>query len=471
MANENPAPSPVGTPYRPMPRPWGSRRSFFGPLALITIGVLFLLINMHMLSYYVVGRWFAQYWPAVLIVWGLVRLVEYLLAQRGGYAPPRMGGGAIVFLVFLCLFGAVATRTMNFNWSAIHSDLDIDEDSNPFFHAFNNSYTYNDQLVQDFVPGSTLTVNCNRGAIKISTSEDNKIHVAIHKRVFAGSESEGSSINDRTRPVISVTGSTIQIDASRNGGNQFVSDLEILLPRKAPLELLTSRGDIEINGRDGDVKANTSRGNVSFSDIQGSVEAHMRKGDFTAQNISGDVTVEGRVNDSSVSNVKGSVTLNGEFFGEMKLSKIAKELRFKSNRTDLEFARLDGDMDLSTDDLHANSVVGPVRLSTRSKDIRFDGVSGDVNIQNSNAQVELHPTSPLGSIEVNNKRGSINLFVPSNAGFELDARAVNGEIQDEFDVNVQSDTRGSAKSYGTAGKGGPKVNLTTDRGNIEIHKG
>ena len=45
------------------------------------------------------------------------------------------------------------------------------------------------------------------------------------------------------------------------------------------------------------------------------------------------------------------------------------------------FAKLDGDLDLDSGDLRATNITGPVRLSTRSKDIVLDGVVGDVRLK------------------------------------------------------------------------------------------
>ena len=59
------------------------RRSFTGPLLLLLIGGLFLWRNLHPEA--PVFDLLAQYWPFVLIAWGLLRLVEVLVWSREGY--------------------------------------------------------------------------------------------------------------------------------------------------------------------------------------------------------------------------------------------------------------------------------------------------------------------------------------------------------------------------------------------------
>jgi DUF4097 and DUF4098 domain-containing protein YvlB len=132
--------------------------------------------------------------------------------------------------------------------------------------------------------------------------------------------------------------------------------------------------------------------------------------------IASDVTVQGRANEVSIEDVKGGVRLEGDFMESLKLSHIAKTVSFKSSRTDMDFSRLDGSLNLDSGDLEADNVLGPLRLRTRSKDITVNGLSGDVHVQNENGNVELHINKP-GSVEVNDRKGDVRLFVPQKAGF------------------------------------------------------
>ena len=77
--------SPVQTPVQaPLP-PRRYRRSFAGPFVLIVLGIVFLLGNLHLLSWERLGLWFAHYWPLLLILWGVIKLIEHQQAQRDGF--------------------------------------------------------------------------------------------------------------------------------------------------------------------------------------------------------------------------------------------------------------------------------------------------------------------------------------------------------------------------------------------------
>ena len=97
----------------------------------------------------------------------------------------------------------------------------------------------------------------------------------------------------------------------------------------------------------------------------------------------------------------------------------------------LEFSRIDGDLDLDSDDLHADKITGPLHLTTRSKQIRLDDVSGDVRLQNDNGGIEVSMRS-LGNVQIDSRNGDVQLSVPDKAGFRVDARTRDGEIQSDF---------------------------------------
>jgi len=197
---------------------------------------------------------------------------------------------------------------------------------------------------------------------------------------------------------------------------------------------------------------------------------NLERSSARAERISGDLSIEGRANDVTLSDVKGAVRLNGEFMESVKLSKIGKAVSFKSSRTDMEFSRLDGGLDLDSGDLHANSVIGPVRLVTRSKDIRLDDVSGDVHLEDENGSIELRVNS-LGNVKVQNRKGDIEITLPAKAAFSLDARSREGEVNSDFSELKVDNGDHQAIATGTVGGGGPHLQVANEHGNIEIRKG
>ncbi len=80
------------------------RASVFGPLALIGAGVALLVHNL----WSGVSLWTLALdrWPWFLVAWGLAHVAQHLLARaRGGAGPRRLGAGAIVVALLICLAG------------------------------------------------------------------------------------------------------------------------------------------------------------------------------------------------------------------------------------------------------------------------------------------------------------------------------------------------------------------------------
>jgi DUF4097 and DUF4098 domain-containing protein YvlB len=180
--------------------------------------------------------------------------------------------------------------------------------------------------------------------------------------------------------------------------------------------------------------------------------------------------VEGRGQDLTLSDLSGPVTINGDFFGNSHLEHIRGSIKFHSTRTDMQLGRLDGETDISNNaDLSASEVVGPLTLSTRSRNVTLDRVAGDVAVTNSNGFVNVTSAPPLGNVTIENRNGDITLTVPEHSSFSVDAQTTDGDLDNDFSLpNQGTDTH---KNFtGTVGKGGPTLRLSNNHGDIALKK-
>ena len=463
--------SSPGQPSVPVPvPPRPHRRSFGGPFVLIVLGIVFLLGNLHLLSWTRLGTLFAHYWPALLILWGVIKLIEYQQAQRDGLPPRGIGAGGIFLVVIIVVCGLIATQAQRFNWGEIRDNMNIDDSD--LDNLFGETYNFDDHLEQALPPAVTsLRVNDDHGAVRVSAANDNKITVVVRKRVGAESKDDAEKYNKQTAPAITVAGNTILLDAQTQaaGDHAVQSDLDISVPRKMELHVISRRGEVSVTGRDGDVEITTHNGDVSVEGIIGNVKLNLEKGSAKVEQITGDVHIGGRLNEVSVTDVKGGAQFEGEFQESVKLARISKNVSFKSSRTNLEFSRIDGDLDLDSDDLHADQITGPLHLTTRSKQIRLEDVSGDVRLQDENGGIEVSMRS-LGDVQIDSRNGDIHLSVPDKAGFHVDAHTRDGEIQSDFpELKVDSNDR-EAKASGSVGNGASHIVLNNEHDGIEIRK-
>ena len=459
-----PVPPPV-----PAPLPPRRRRSFAGPVVLIILGIVFLLGNMHLLSWARLGTWFAHYWPLLLILWGVLKLIEHQQAQRDGLPSRGIGAGGVFLVIVIVICGLVATQASRFNWGEIRDNMGID--GSDFDNVFGQTYNFDDHLEQAIPPTVTsLRVNDDHGAVRVSVTDDKQITVVVRKRVGAENQNDADKYNQQTKPQISLAGNAMVLDAKSQAGDHSVqSDLDISIPRKMELHITGRKGDVSVTGRDGDVEIAAQHGDVSVEDVNGNVKLNLEKSSAKVEQVTGDVHVDGRLNEVSVMDVKGSVQLDGEFEESVKLARITRNVAFKSSRTDMEFSRIDGELDLDSDDLHADKITGPVHLTTRSKQIRLEDVSGDVRLQNNNGGIEISMHS-LGNVQIDSRNGDVQLSVPDKAGFRVDARTRDGEIQSDFPELKIDNGDHEATASGSVGNGSSHIVINNEHDGIEIRK-
>ena len=85
------------------------RSSILGPLVLITIGVIFLLIQTGHLQSYRFWEWYGRFWPLLLVGAGVIMLLEWAYDQytQSDSTQPRyrrrVGGGVFTLLLLLVI--------------------------------------------------------------------------------------------------------------------------------------------------------------------------------------------------------------------------------------------------------------------------------------------------------------------------------------------------------------------------------
>lgn len=465
MSNPVTTPQFSQVPVPPLPP---RQRSFAGAVVLIIVGTIFLLGTMRVLSVGKLAHLFANYWPILLILWGIIKLVEHQQAQRQGRRSSGIGAGGVFLVIMIVVFGLIANQLERVNWSGLRDEIG---DNGDFPNIFGENYNFNDHLEQNFPADASLKVINNHGAVSVHAADDDKITVVVRKRIGAENQSDADRYDGQTKPTITMIGGLVTVDAKVEaaGDHPVESDLDISVPRKAPVSIVSRRGDVNVSGRGGNVDISAQHSDTSVDDITGNVKVSQEKGSAKVEQVTGDVHVDGRLNEVTVADIKGSVQLDGEFQESVKLERIAKTVTFKSSRTDMELSRITGSLDLDSDELHAEDVAGPVHLTTRSKNIRLDGVSGDVRLQDDNGTVEV-VMHTLGNVQIDNRNGDVQLSIPDKAGFRVDARTRGGEIQSDFqELKVNNDEH-EAKASGSVGSGSSHIVINNEHEGIEIRR-
>ncbi len=298
------------------------------------------------------------------------------------------------------------------------------------------------------------------------------LKVSVRKKVHADKESDADNYNNQTKPQITVSDKTVTLNANTQGaGDKGVSaDLDVYVPRNTQLVITSKRGDVSITGMGASAEINHQHGEVNISEQTGNVTLNLDRSSSRLTHIKGDVTIQGKANEVAIEDVDGAVHLNGEFQESVRLVHVTKTVSFRSSRTEMEFARLDGRLDLDSGDLRADSLTGPMRLITRSKDVSLDGLSGDLRLEDNNGTVEVSLHKP-GNIQIDNRKGDVQVTIPPNTAVNVEARARDGEIESEFDqLKVENNDKQSSAS-GSIGTNGQRLVINNENGAIAIRKG
>ena len=447
------------------------RRSIFGGLLFILIGVVLLLYEFH--PEIGVGTIFEKYWPLLFVLWGLALLVDHFIASRfSSQRAPAVAGSEVALIVVLLL---VVAAIAGLEWVHHHnSDFDFDMGD-----MFDHSYSWTNDLAAVSAKSSApISIATDHGDIIINPSDDSKLHVSVNKSAKGTSEEEAKKSADDVHVKIAPAGNGYQIE-SQTGNARHVdtadvqTDLNILLPAQSPINVQTAHGDIKLASTTGPVVITSQSGDLELHDVAGDVTATMDHGDTHIDTVKGNVRLDGHGGEVDISNVSGDATIQGDFYGPIRAHNIQKTTRYTSSRSDLTIGQLSGEMEMDSGDLSVSDVNGSLTLNTDNKDVTLDNINGRVDLTDKRGDINIHfEQPPRDDVRIADESGNINITIPAHSSFTISAVSRNGEVQNEFEnFGLKSSTaNGGTILSGSFGSGGPHIVLSTTYGTISIHR-
>jgi Domain of unknown function (DUF5668)/Putative adhesin len=439
----------------------------FPGLVLITVGFLLLLHNYRGLE---LGDVLVRWWPLALIFLGLIKLYDRTVASRSvDSESARITGGEILLVVgMIVLLSCVVA--VDYGRRAIGGKLPIE--------ISGDVHPYDLDIAPKPVPANArITVRGGRGEISVRASDVPEIRVSGKKNVHAWSEEDASR---RAAPIsveIVQNGDGYEIHPTgANAGDSRISiDMDIQVPAKASVTVRNEKGNITVSDMATDVSITSPSGDVEVRDTAGDVNIDMHKGDVKVSDTKGDIKISGKGTEVDVTSATGSFTLDGEFFGPIRAEKVAKGLRFISQRTDLTLTSLTGHMEASSGNLEIVDAPGDLALRTNRYSVTIENATGKVKVDNRDGNVGLRFSSPpKADIDVNNTNARIELTLPESASFNILADCHSCDIESEFSSDTLKKTAPASGDSHLEGKygnaRGPKITLKTSYDAISIRK-
>ena len=257
-------------------------------------------------------------------------------------------------------------------------------------------------LVDQDYQGNRIELSAAASDVEIRPGSGSRIHVEAIQR--------GGSQGDYKVDVVP-SGDTVRVTETSSNFFWFFGSrsvrYRITVPSDAQADIHTASGEIDVEGLSGavslasvsgDVRAGDLTGGLTVGTTSGEVQLNDIAGKLDVESISGDVKLEnGKIDGATVSTTSGEVQLDG-VAGALKLTSVSGDIHVREAR--------DGRLDLST-------------------------TSGEIEYEGSLASTSANT---LNSIS-----GDVNLRLPEESGFRLDASTVSGDLSSEFELRDGAD--------------------------------
>lgn len=447
------------------------RTSIFAPLLLIGLGALFLARNVYpeipLLDY------LAKYWPFVLVFWGVLRIGEILFWAATSKPLPTRGvsGGEWALVVLLCIFGGTLHAARGFYAWLPTQNLRIGG-----LEMFGESYDYPlNPAEKQTGAAPRVVIEGFRGNARITGADTNTVKVAGRQSIRSLDQSSADRSGQASKLEILGEANVVTIRTNQDkipSSQRVMADLEIQVPKGAQVEAHGRYGDFDIKDVGGNVEVVSDNAGVRMENIGGNVRVDLRRSDIVrAANVKGSVEVKGRGADVELENILGQVTVDGSYTGMLQLSNLAKPLRLSNGpQTELTVQQVAGEIRMPLGNFYATNLVGPVRLTTRSRDVQISGVTNSVEVTTERGDIDLRPGSgPTPKIDLRTRNGSIELALVPGSKFDLNASTGRGNINNDFGAPLSLSTSGNAATL-KGSNGGPEITIRSDRGEITVRK-
>jgi hypothetical protein len=232
--------------------------------------------------------------------------------------------------------------------------------------------------------GTVLTVKEQRGDISVYPSNTNMITVTPRKHgtVLAPDAQSVRILYSRTHTVQGNDQITVTTDPWFSN-----TDFYVTIPETTSTQITLGAGSIDVHAGHG-LSASTGSGSIALENVQGPIHVQAESGDVTGDALMGSLTI-------------------ATSSGSIRLHRVTGQVHART---------VSGDVSAN-----ASALSGISLLQTQNGSVRFDG-----------------SLDPHGSYTMQTTNGDIDLTLPANAAFSLDAGTTSGTIQNAFDSSTSS---------------------------------
>ncbi len=259
----------------------------------------------------------------------------------------------------------------------------------------------------DIDANATISIENIAGEIVVQGWDKNEAHLTGEL---------GKSVEELE---IDASNSSLRIEViNRNVRNIDSTELKLMVPRGASVDISAVSADVDVSGLDNE--------KLTASSVSGDVEVNASSKRVSIESVSGDVEFEGQTQRISAESVSGDIDLSG----------IAG---------DIEATTVSGDMELQADAI---------------ENAKLETVSGDITVKGE--------ISGNGKLTAESMSGDVVIIMPASQIGLFKAQSFSGRIYTDFgSVSHAKHGPGSHLKH-VEGSGGAEVRVESFSGNIKL---
>lgn len=442
------------------------------PLLLIAIGALLLVSRLY--PDIALIDHIARYWPVLLIGWGVLRFIEIVFWWATDRALPFHGisGGEWTLIIFLSLAGFSLHAARGFyNWlpaSGIQwGGLEV----------FGNNYDYPLSAEAAASAAPRIVIESFDGSARIVGGDVQMVTISGRTSIRAMNQEEADRANEAS--TLEIAGDTNQViirpEQNTGGGPaamRITSDIEITVPRGASIQARGGTADFDISNVMGEVDIDADRSGIRLEGIGSNVRLNLRNSDLIrAVNVAGAFDLKGRGDDIDLEAIQGRVTVDGSYTGLTQFRNLTQPVHWIGPQTEITAQAITGDLRMTLGDINASNLTGPVRINSRTKDIWLTGVteSLDVTVDRGDLTLDI-PNTPVPRITARTQAGNVEIALPQNGGFTLNATTNRGEALNDYGDQIREERDNRGASLRGSPRPGPAIDVSVGRGRLFLRR-
>ena len=444
----------------------------FWGLVLIAVGGLLLARNLG----YPIPIWasIARYWPLLLIVWGVLKFVDYFRYRRSGEDRPLFSGGEVALLIMVILAGTAVTTAANIspNFQGLFEIGDLD-----LWDITGENFEYSEHQEADVPSGSTIEIVNMFGNVDVQPSERDTIILDVKKVVRASDKNEADRRSQDFTFSIMNEGSKYRIASSRDplGARRryFKSSMTVQVPRQSLVQIDNRQGRVTVQNLTGRQNIVNRFGPVEVRHITGALEVENRNGPVTVEDVTESTTISNSYSSTSARNIGGNVKIHNRN-GSVAVSGVQGTATIANSYGPITVENVQRDVSITgrNNSVEVERVEGGVTVEASYQNVNVRDAKGSVTVKNRNGDVVIgFANPPQKDISVSTQYSNVTLELPSMASFSIDAKTRYGSIDSEFDgLNNDVSSNRERSLRGRLGQDGPQIHIDTRNGDIRLEK-